>query len=234
MTTMAGAIRTLFEQASGGVSRHQIKDFIDTNYPGQWTPGTLSAHLYACAVNNPKAYIHHKSADRFLYRSDDGLFHRYDPKVHGINTWDPSIQSDAEDIESGDEASIEELVETSITLERDVETHLVRSLDNIEKGLRFVSRQVSIDVGRVDILAEDAAGRRVVIELKVGTAKDSAVGQIARYLGWYGRQDGQRPRGMLIASEFPEAVRYAAEAIPDLSLVEYKVQFAFNAVAVEE
>lgn len=93
---------------------------------------------------------------------------------------------------------------------------------------------MSIDVGRVDILAEDAAGCRVVIELKVGTAKDSAVGQIARYIGWYGRQDGQGPRGMLIASEFPEAVRYAAEAIPDLSLVEYKVQFAFNAVAVED
>ncbi|MDP9517749.1 endonuclease NucS domain-containing protein [Pseudomonas protegens] len=234
MTTMAGAIRSFVEQAAGGVNRKQIKDHIDTNYPGQWTPGTLSAHLYACAVNNPKAYIHHKWADRFLYRSEDGCFHRYDPKVHGVNTWAPSSDNEVEDFEADNETNIAELVETSITLERDVETHLVRNLNNIEKGLRFVDRQVSIDVGRVDILAEDTTGRRVVIELKVGQAKDSAVGQLARYLGWYGRQDGQRPRGMLIASEFPEAVRYAAEAIPDLSLVEYKVQFAFNAVAVED
>lgn len=234
MTTLAEALRNYIEQATDGATRQQIKDYFKREFPKRWKSTALTAHLYACTVNNPKAYIHHKWADRFLYRDEDGRFHRYDQDIHGVNTWDPSIENDAEDIEAADEANIEELVETSISLERDVETHLVRSLDSIEKGLRFVDRQVSIDVGRVDILAEDSNGRRVVIELKVGTAKDSAVGQIARYLGWYGRQDGQRPRGMLIASEFPEAVRYAAEAIPDLALVEYKVQFAFNAVAVED
>lgn len=234
MTTMAGALRNFVEQAPGGVTRKQVKDHIESQYPGQWTSNTLTAHLYACVVNNPKAYIHHKWADRFLYRSEDGRFHRYDPQTHGVNTWAPSLEDQDDAYDTEDEASIDDLVETSITLERDVESHLVRNLDSIEKGLRFIERQVSIDVGRVDILAEDAKGRRVVIELKVGQAKDSAVGQIARYLGWYGRQGGQRPRGMLIASEFPEAVRYAAEAIPGLSLVEYKVQFAFNAVAIED
>ena len=234
MTTMAEALRSFVEQATGGVTRKQIKDHIEGKFPGEWAPGTLTAHLYACAVNNPKAYIHHKWADRFLYRSEDGRFHRYSPQVHGVNTWAPSVESQSNEFETSDDASIEELVETSITLERDVETHLVRNLDSIEKGLRFVDRQVNIEVGRVDILAEDAAGRRVVIELKVGQAKDSAVGQIARYLGWYARQDGKRPRGMLIASEFPEAVRYATEAIPDLMLVQYKVLFAFNSVSIDE
>ncbi|WP_130926660.1 endonuclease NucS domain-containing protein [Pseudomonas sp. Sample_14] len=234
MTTMAGALRSFVEQATGGLTRKQIKDHIDTNYTSQWTPGTLSAHLYACTVNNSKAYIHHKWADRFLYRDEDGRFYRYDPQVHGVNTWGPSLDGQTDEYEVEDAANIEELVETSITLERDVETHLVRNLDSIEKGLRFVNRQVNIEVGRVDILAEDATGRRVVIELKVGQAKDSAVGQIARYLGWYARQDGERPRGMLIASEFPDAVRYATEAIPDLSLVQYRVQFAFNAISIEE
>lgn len=88
-------------------------------------------------------------------------------------------------------------------------------------------------MGRVEILAEEATGRRVIIGFKVGPAKDSAVGQIARYLGWYARQDGRRPRGILIASEFTDIVRYATEAIPDLKLVQYRVQFAFNAVAIE-
>lgn len=234
MTTMAGAIRSFVEQSVGGLTRQQIRDHINGNYPGQWTANTLTAHLYACVINNPKAYIHHRSADRFLYRSDDGKFYRYDVQQHGVNTWAPSLENEEDTYESEDESSIEELVETSITLERDVETYLVRNLDSIEKGLRFIERQVSIEVGRVDILAEDATGRRVVIELKVGQAKDSAVGQIARYLGWYSRQDGKRPRGMLIASEFPEAVRYAIESIPDLMLVQYKVQFAFNSVAIDE
>lgn len=234
MTTMAGALRSFVEQATGGVTKKQIKDHIESSYPGKWTPGTLTAHLYACAVNNPKAYIHHKWADRFLYRSEDGRFYRYDPQVHGVNTWSPSLDGQTDEYDVEDDANIEELVETSISLERDVETHLVRNLDAIEKGLRFIDRQVNIEVGRVDILAEDATGRRVVIELKVGQAKDSAVGQIARYLGWYSRQDGERPRGMLIASEFSDAVRYATEAIPDLSLVQYRVQFAFRAISIEE
>ena len=234
MTTMAGALRSFVEQATDGVTRKQIKTHIEASFPNKWSPGTLNAHLYACTVNNSKAYIHHKWADRFLYRSEDGHFYKYDPDIHGVNTWAPSAEAQSDDFEPGDDATIEELVETSITLERDVETHLVRNLDSIEKGLRFIDRQVSIEVGRVDILAEDASGRRVVIELKVGQAKDSAVGQIARYLGWYARQDGKRPRGMLIASEFPEAVRYATEAIPDLMLVQYRVQFAFNSVAIDE
>ncbi|MDE4538048.1 DUF1016 family protein [Pseudomonas sp. ITEM 17296] len=233
MTTLAEALRTYIEQATGGATRQEMKEYIEREFPKRWKPTAIAAHFYACTVNNPKAYIHHKWADRFFYRSEDGRFHRYNSELHGVNTWEPSAEPESDDFEAADEANIEELVETSISLERDVETHLVRSLDSIEKGLRFVDRQVSIDVGRVDILAEDTNGRRVIIELKVGQAKDAAVGQIARYLGWYGRKDRQRPRGMLIASEFPEAVRYAAEAIPDLSLVEYKVQFAFNAVAVE-
>ncbi|OLS62759.1 endonuclease NucS domain-containing protein [Pseudomonas putida] len=234
MTTLAQALRSYIEQAPDGATRQEMRDYIEREFPLKWKPGAVSAHFYACTVNNPKAYIHHKFADRFFYKSEDGRFHRYNPDHHGVNTWAPSTGDGPDDFESADEADIEALVETSITLERDVETHLVRSLNSIEKGLSFVDRQVNIDVGRVDIIAEDNAGRRVIVELKVGEAKDSAIGQIARYIGWYTRHDGQRPRGILIASEFPESVRYAAEAIPDLSLVEYKVQFAFNTIAIDD
>ncbi|MFX1739227.1 endonuclease NucS [Paraburkholderia sp. A1RI_3L] len=68
--------------------------------------------------------------------------------------------------------------------------HLIRKINSLEKGLRFVERQVVSDVGRIETLAQDASGRRVVIELKVGEVKDAAVGQIDRYLGWYARRDG--------------------------------------------
>ena len=105
-------------------------------------------------------------------------------------------------------------------------------LDQIEKGLKLIGRQVKTDVGRIDILAEDAKGVRVVIELKVGDAKDSAVGQIARYLGWYAKTDGKAPRGLLIAANFPEGTQYAASAIPALQLLAYHVHFSFEKVAV--
>lgn len=144
MTTMARALRSFVEKANGGVTRKQIKEHIESSFPGKWTPGTLTAHLYACSVNNSKAYIHHKWADRFLYRSEDGRFHLYDPQVHGANTWAPSFDDQAEGYDVNDDTNIEELVETSITFERDVESYLERNLGSIEDGLRFIDRQVSI------------------------------------------------------------------------------------------
>lgn len=38
---------------------------------------------------------------------------------------------------------------------------------------------------------------------------------------------------MLIAGDFPEPVRYVAEAVKNLELVRYRVQFAFDSTAIE-
>jgi RecB family endonuclease NucS len=225
MTTMAQAIRTFVQSAGGGFTTDQIKRHINAEFPGQWKASTLQAHLYGCVVNNPKAYIHHPSVERFLYRNGDGTFELYSEAVHGPNEWAPTVSDD-------EVTDTDELAETSISLERDIEDHLVHHLDSIESGLKLVGRQVSTDVGRVDILAEDSNGHRVVIEVKVGEAKDSAVGQIARYLGWYAKTEGRPPRGILISGDFPEGVRYAATAIPNVTLITYRVQFSFERVTV--
>ena len=225
MTTIAQAIKSYVQSAGDKVTAEQIKHAINVAYPNQWKPSTLQAHLYACAVNNPKAYLHHPAAEKFLYRNADGTFELYAEARHGPNEWAPP--------EGDDEvADVTALVETSISLERDIEDHLVNNLDAIERGLTLVGRQFTTDVGRVDILAQDAAGTRVVIEIKVGEAKDSAIGQIARYLGWFARTDGDAPCGILIAGEFPGGVRYAAPAIPTLTLLIYKVHFSFERATV--
>ncbi|HYR09861.1 MAG TPA: endonuclease NucS domain-containing protein [Longimicrobium sp.] len=225
MPTMAKAIRAYIESVGGIVTPEQIKRHINDEYPNQWKATTLQAHLYACAVNNPKAYIHHPSTEKFLYRHSDGTFELYSEDVHGPNEWAPS--------EAADEVTeFVELADTSIGLERDLEDHLVHHLDGIEKGLKFVARQVSTDVGRIDILAEDAGGNRVILEVKVGDAKDSSVGQIARYMGWYAKADGKAARAFLIATHFPEGVQYAAAAIPNLRLVTYRVHFSFDPVEI--
>jgi hypothetical protein len=57
-------------------------------------PATLSAHLYPRAVNNPKAYVHHPNAERFLYKLADGTFELYDEEVHGPNLWVPNEAED--------------------------------------------------------------------------------------------------------------------------------------------
>ena len=226
MATMAHAIRTFLKSAGGKVSAEQIRKAINASYPGQWKASTLQAHLYGCVANNVKAYIHHPSAEKFLYRNADGTFELYSEGQHGPNEWAPPEGED-------EVVEVSELAETSISLERDIEDHLIHHLDSLEKGLKYVGRQFVTDVGRIDILAEDIKGRRVVIEVKVGEAKDSSVGQIARYLGWFAKSDGKIPRGMLVASAFPDGVRYAATAVSDLSLHTYKISFAFEVAAIQ-
>lgn len=221
MTTLAEVVKQFALDAHGKFTTEQLRQHLRVHYPEQWKDSTLQAHMYACAANNPKAYIHHPYAEKFLYRHSDGSFEFYSEAMHGPNEWAPSPGED-------EVTTAAELEETTVSLERDIEDHLVHHLPQIEKGLKLTGRQVKIDIGRIDLLAEDATGARVVIELKVGEAKDSAVGQIARYMGWYSRQDSRAARGILIAGSFPDGTRYAASAIPGLQLLAYKVHFSFE------
>ena len=225
MATMSQALKEAFEEDTGPLSRDAIRQSVESRYPGKWQPGTFGAHLYACAINNPKAYVHHPSAERFLYRRADGTFELYDEKAHGPNLWAPDRAEDGS----------EQTVEASISLERDVEDRLVQRLDALEEGLKFVERQAKCDVGRVDIVGRGADGATVVVELKVGEAKDSAIGQIARYMGWHQRHQGAGTvRGILVASDSPEGVQHAALAIPNLALRRYRIQLTFDDASLSE
>jgi len=135
-------------------------------------------------------------------------------------------------VDESTQQELTEYVESSLSLERDLEDQIVSHLDVLEPGLTLVSRQESSDVGRLDLLARDSEGRTVIIELKAGEAKDSSIGQIARYMGWYATKEGKPPRAMLVASGFAEPVRWAAKAIPGLKLVTYRVQFFFEEATV--
>ncbi|MEE9249451.1 MAG: endonuclease NucS domain-containing protein [Dehalococcoidia bacterium] len=83
-------------------------------------------------------------------------------------------------------------------------------------------------VGTIDLLCEDEeSGDLVVIELKRGRPSDEVVGQLARYLGWTQRHlaNGRRVRGIILAPEFDDKLRYAAAAIPDSTLLRYQTRF---------
>jgi hypothetical protein len=212
VVTMSTALRDALNASGGRATREQIRRYVNETHPSQWQDSTL-----------PKAYIHHPSSDRFLFKNADGSFSLYDEGVHGANVWEPTNPQEIAD-------GISEVVEASISLERDVESYILQNLAALERGLVLVGSQVTTDVGRIDILAADASGQTVVIELKVGEAKDAAVGQIMRYLGWYQRQG--KVRGILVASDFPVAVQYAALAVPNLQLYRLRMQFLFDLVTV--
>jgi RecB family endonuclease NucS len=133
-----------------------------------------------------------------------------------------------------------EVIETSLSLERDLERSLLPNLSQLEEGLDLYNSQESDgqqldtgEVGRLDILAVARSGDLVVIELKAGKAEDRVCGQILRYMGWVAANlAGSRTvRGIVVANDFSESLKFAARAMPNVALIRYDVRFDFTKVS---
>ena len=122
------------------------------------------------------------------------------------------------------------------TYEKDLEKHIIGNLHQIEEGLRLYSKdgtsgqQLTLDIGRLDILAVDKNDDLVVIELKAGLANDNAIGQVSSYMGWVRKNlaDGRKVRGVIIANDFTESLKFGVLEVPSLSLKKYEVSFTFT------
>ena len=124
----------------------------------------------------------------------------------------------------------EEAIETALSLEYDLENSLVANLEQLETGLKLyrengvVGQQLDAKAaGRIDILATHSSGYLVVIELKAGEADRQVCGQIQAYMGWVkANLAGHRKvRGVIVANEFTERLKYAVNVVPDLVLKRY-------------
>lgn len=130
--------------------------------------------------------------------------------------------------------------DTSVSLEQDLESHVLANLEQLEPGLRLYAdehgsgQQLDTgEVGRLDILAVDKDDRFVVIELRAGTADDTVCAQLLRYLGWVRSNlaGGREPRGLLVANDFTKSLEYAAEALDNVALIRYQTDFEFSEVS---
>ncbi|MHA2069190.1 MAG: endonuclease NucS domain-containing protein, partial [Candidatus Thorarchaeota archaeon] len=93
----------------------------------------------------------------------------------------------------------------------------------IEDGLIFIDKQVTTEVGRLDVLCEDSAGDLVVVELKKGRTSDKVVGQISRYIGWVKEnlaERGQGVRGLILVGKKDKKLEFAAKAHPRIEVKE--------------
>lgn len=91
-------------------------------------------------------------------------------------------------------------------------------------------------VGPIDILAVDEQGNFVVFELKRARSPDSAIGQLARYMGWVSQTigRGKKVRGVIVAKKISDNLRYAVTVIPSVSIFEYEVKFELQAIQQAE
>lgn len=122
--------------------------------------------------------------------------------------------------------------EAVLSLERDLNAALRQNLAQLETGLKVIDngRERSVASGRIDILAEDAQGRMVVIELKAVRAPRDAVAQVLAYMGDIQTDHGVDVRGLLIAPDFDPRALSAARMVPALELKRFAFQFTFGPV----
>lgn len=119
-------------------------------------------------------------------------------------------------------------------VERHLQDSLRREIDQLEPGLTVIDggAERAVDSGFIDILASDAAGALVVVELKAGEAKREAFGQILGYMGdLQAEEPAAKVRGILVAASFDKSCRAATSVVPSVQLREYR--FAFSFVAPE-
>jgi len=136
---------------------------------------------------------------------------------------------------SEEEPTADSNKEFSLSLERDLQSYLSLRLDEIENGLELVENGIEYhtSAGDIDILAKDINGNFVVIELKAGKAKDSAVGQILGYMGALSEtKKGENIRGIIVASDFEPRLFFASKSLINLQLVKYNLIFSFSSVSV--
>ena len=127
-----------------------------------------------------------------------------------------------------------------------LEAHLEEFIDQNWEHINFASdltrytvedqngRQFPAGPWSIDFLCSDkSSGDLVVIELKRGKSSDSTVGQVLRYIGWVEEniaKPKQNVRGIIIAKEVDEALRYAVKGLSNVSVLTYQVDFRLATV----
>jgi Predicted nuclease of the RecB family len=98
-----------------------------------------------------------------------------------------------------------------------------------------VGIEYQTDIGRIDLLAVDEDDNYVVLELKVTKGADYALGQLLRYMGWVKAKlcKDNTVKGVIVAPEIDNKLKYAASMVEDVTLYRYQVSFTIEAVSLQ-
>jgi len=240
-------VREAVDALGGDTTNVAVRDYIEEHYPGT-NRNTIGCQTIVCTVNhdsrvhfpeNSKPRLANERYD-FLFRPERGRLVLYDPRIHG--QWEIAESNEGKPIVRlvGTEEPLEPEGEgESFAAENHLRDFLVEHLGIIEPELELYTDdegrdgvEYQTDVGRIDILAVDAHGGLVVIELKVSKGPDSVVGQLMRYKGWLKRHraNGASIRGIIIARRISDRIRYAVADTPDVCLKEYDLKIELRDV----
>lgn len=137
-----------------------------------------------------------------------------------------------------DFTKIENLEEQSeFALESHLEDFIYKNWNTIDWGNNLKiyktedqdGRQYPAGLWSIDLLAIDVdSSDLVVIELKRGKTSDTTVGQILRYISWIKEnlaEPNQNVRGIIIAKDVDDALKYAVKDLKSVIIKKYQVNF---------
>lgn len=124
--------------------------------------------------------------------SPEEIVRVYLPRIHDVKVYEADDTAPLQ--LSGTEAEMHE--------------YLLANPDEIESDLRILEHERDSPFGTIDLFANDAAGRPVVIEVKRRRATLNHVDQLRRYMDEY-RETNPDARGILVAPTASEKVKRA-------------------------
>ena len=188
---------------------------------------TIDCHIRKLTTNDPtRRHYNAGLQDDVLYRMPSGDFCLYRRGEHPAPVYQRDAASDVGP-EEPEETEVHEFA-----YESDLCSFLARNLDLLEPGLRLYEEEgvngIEFPAGgkRIDILAQDANGLYVVIELKVSRGHERAVGQLAYYLSWVSENlaEGDDVRGIIVARKPSHELTMAARVLPRVEVFSYELQ----------
>jgi hypothetical protein len=222
-------------------TRQQAIDWFAEHYP-KIKPGTVHCHLIRLSTNAPTRlyYSAKPHEDDVLFQLDRGHFRLYDATHDPAPIYERTAKPDGPPPVEEDNEPAGESAE--FAYEADLRNYLAKNLSIIEPGLRLYQDEgitgVEFDVGgrRIDILAIDAKGALVVVELKVSRGYDRVVGQLMRYMAWIQKnqaEPGQQVRGVIVAREISEHLLLACSLVSGVRLFEYELSLKLKSVKTD-
>jgi hypothetical protein len=129
-----------------------------------------------------------------------------------------------------DNALVDEAIDQTFSLEKDLQQALRQNIGQLEIGLRIIDegKERRVASGEIDITTKDQNDTTVAIELKAGTADHKAISQLLSYMGDLIEEGSEQVRGILVAPRFTERAISAARAVPNITLSTYTFKFAFE------
>jgi len=252
--TLAEMLHVVVEELTANdpdtvMTRIQIFDKVDERFEEQ-NRDSLQGHLLAATVNMPSRVrwwpnkrprtvaVATKHDLLFSEGIGSGRFVKYDPAKHGI--WEIQydevrekmmvVTVDMEIDEVMDDSTTETQPSGVFAMEAHLRDYLVKNPNSLTiegKRLTLEDKEYLTDVGKIDILAKDDDGNFYVFELKRNKGVDDALGQILRYMGWIiaKKANGKSVNGIIVAEKIAENLKYAIQAVNNIYLYEYEVNF---------